>query len=95
MCNLKYDTHTQCNTNELMYKTETDSQKSQTCGCQGEERGMDGEVGVGRCKLLRLEWTKNKVLPYSTGSCEKLYVNEAESRQATVQLLLPLKSLGG
>ena len=45
--------------------------REQTCGCQGgrrEERGMDSEFGVGRCKLLHLEWINNKVLMYSTGN---------------------------
>ena len=28
---------------------------------------MDGEFGVGGCKLLRLEWISNEVLLYSTG----------------------------
>ena len=32
--------------------------KKQTCGFQGEGggSGLDGEFGVGRCKLLHLEW---------------------------------------
>ena len=34
----------------------------------GGGRGMDWEFGVGRCKLLHLEWIYNKVLPYSTGN---------------------------
>ena len=29
---------------------------------------MDGEFGVGRCKLLHLEWINTKVLLYSTGN---------------------------
>ena len=29
---------------------------------------MDGELGVGRCKLLHLEWMSNEVLLFSTGS---------------------------
>ena len=29
---------------------------------------MEWEIGVGRCKLLHLEWTNNKVLLYSTGN---------------------------
>ena len=28
---------------------------------------MDGEFGIGRCKLLHLEWINNVVLLYSTG----------------------------
>ena len=30
--------------------------------------GRDGEIGVGRCKLLHLEWISNQVLLYSTGN---------------------------
>ena len=30
--------------------------------------GMDREFGVGRCKLLNLEWIRNVVLLYSTGN---------------------------
>ena len=29
---------------------------------------MDWEFGVGRCKLIHLEWINNKVLMYSTGN---------------------------
>ena len=29
---------------------------------------MDWEFGVGRCKLLHIEWIDNKVLLYSTGN---------------------------
>ena len=28
--------------------------------------GMDGEFGVGRCKLFPLEWISNEVLLFST-----------------------------
>ena len=30
--------------------------------------GVDGKSGVGRCKLLHLEWVSNEVLLDSTGS---------------------------
>ena len=30
--------------------------------------GMDGEVGVGGCRLLHLEWISNEVLLCSTGN---------------------------
>ena len=33
---------------------------------EGEGNGMDGEFGVSRCKLLRLEWISNETLLYST-----------------------------
>lgn len=29
---------------------------------------MDREFGIGRCKLLHLEWISNKILLYSTGN---------------------------
>ena len=29
---------------------------------------MDGDSGVGRCKLLHLEWINNKVLLYNKGN---------------------------
>ena len=35
---------------------------------EGEGSGMDGDLGVGRCKLLHLEWISNEVLLYSTGN---------------------------
>ena len=35
---------------------------------EGEGSGMDGEFGVGKCKLLHLEWIVNKVLLYSTAN---------------------------
>ena len=50
---------------------QTDRHREQTCGCRGSGeggRGMDWEFGVSRCKLLHLEWIKNKVLLYSTGN---------------------------
>ena len=43
--------------------------REQTCGCQGGEgegSGMDGEFGVGKCKLLHLEWISNAGLLYGT-----------------------------
>ena len=64
MWNLKY------NTNELIYKTETDSQTEKTAfHCQGggggDGEGMEWEFGISRCKLLYTEWINNKVLLYS------------------------------
>ena len=34
----------------------------------GGGSGMDSGFGVGRCKLLHLEWMSNEVLLYSTGN---------------------------
>jgi len=62
--NLNYDT------NEPIYKMETDSQRRDSWwprerGCEG---GMGCEFGISRCKLLisYIEWINNKVLLYST-----------------------------
>ena len=53
MWNLKYGT------NDPIHKTKTyHGHGEQTCGCQGEGSGMDGEFGVGGCERLHLEWIK-------------------------------------
>ena len=66
MWNLKYDT------NELIYETETDSYRGQTCGYQGaggeDGKGMDQKFKSSRYKLLYKEWSKNKVLLYRIGN---------------------------
>ena len=56
--------------NLSMKQEQTHRHGDQTCSCQGGGggRGMDWEFGVGRCKLLHLEWINNKVLLYSTGN---------------------------
>ena len=57
--------------NDPSYKTETDHEHGeQTCHCQGGGggNGMEEEFGVGRCKLLYLEWISNEVLLYSMGN---------------------------
>ena len=64
MWNLKYDT------NKPIYKTETDSQKEKRLVvAKGEwgKNGMNGELGVSRCKLLHLECINNEVLWFITG----------------------------
>ena len=38
-------------------------------------RGMDWEFGVGRCKLLHLEWIYKKVLMSSTGNIQYPVIN--------------------
>ena len=48
-----------------------------TCVCPGwGGREMEWEFGVGRCKLLHLEWMGNEVLLYNTGKCVKYLGNE-------------------
>ena len=62
MWNLKYDT------NELIYETETDSQRYRTdLWLLSGGRGRLG-VGISRCKLLYIGWINNRVLLYSTGN---------------------------
>ena len=70
MWKLKYDT------NELIYKTETDSQTQktnlwlQTYGYQRGKggRGINQEFWISRYKLLYIKQINNKVLLYSTGN---------------------------
>ena len=51
---------------------QTHRHRNQTNGCQGgggrRREMMYWGFGVGRCKLLHLEWINNKVLLYSTGN---------------------------
>ena len=49
-------------------KKECHAHGEQTCACQGGGggSGMDWEFGVGRCKLLHLEWISNEILLCST-----------------------------
>ena len=66
-------------TNELIYK-ETDSQTENNVWLPGGGTwgGVEWKVGVGRCKLLYIEWIKTR--PYCTAqgtiiysvSCDKL-----------------------
>ena len=35
---------------------------------EGEEVGVDWELGAKRCKILPLEWISNKILLCSTGN---------------------------
>ena len=37
-------------------------------GGEGGKKGMNGDFGVARCKLLHFEWMGNGVLLYSTGN---------------------------
>ena len=62
MWNLRYDT------NELIYETETGSQRTHLLLPRGRGgwEGKDWEFGVSGCKVLYTEWINNKVLLYST-----------------------------
>ena len=80
MWNLKY------NTNELIYKTETDPQTQSTdlrlpSGWRGGGE-MDWELGISRCKLLCTGQINNKVLLCSTGSyIQCLVINHHEKNE--------------
>ena len=78
MWNLKYGTHILSTTQKQI----TDMEQ-QTCVCWGAGggRGMDGELGVGRRKLLHLEWINNGVQLYSTGNYVQSLGFEHEGRQ--------------
>ena len=46
----------------------------------GGESGVDRKFGLGRCKLLHLEWIINEVLLYSTGNYIQLLGIEHDGR---------------
>ena len=63
MSNLNYDT------NELIYKTETNSNKEcQFMVPKGKRGGINWECGMSRYTLLHIKRMNNKVLLYSTGN---------------------------
>ena len=51
--------------NLSMKQTPTHRYREHTCGCQGQGRGTGWESGIGRCKLLFIEWTNNKARLYA------------------------------
>ena len=53
-----------------MKQKQTHRHREQACDCQGAGVGgwMDWEFGISRCKLLYIDWIKNKVILYSTGN---------------------------
>ena len=64
MCNLKYDT------NELIYKTETDSQTENNLQLpkgKGGRGGINQEFGINKYMLLYLKSINNKDLLSNTG----------------------------
>ena len=75
MWNLKYGT------DDPIYKIETDhGHGKQTCGCWWGGRGVDGEFGFGRCKLLHLEWMGKGVLQHSTENNVQSFGVEQDGR---------------
>ena len=56
--------------NLSMKQKQTHRHREQACDCQGAGVGgwMDWEFGISRCKLLYIDWIKNKVILYSTGN---------------------------
>ena len=57
-------------TNEPFQRKEIHGLGEQTCGCRGGGggSGMNGDIGVNRCRLLLLEWISNEILLCSTGN---------------------------
>ena len=50
---------------------------------EGEDSrgGMDWRFGVGRSKLLHIEWINNRVLLYSTGNCIQCSMNGHDGKE--------------
>ena len=55
-------------TNEPFHRRENHGLGEQTCSSQEGGSGMDGELGVNRCKLLPLEGMSIEILLSSTGN---------------------------
>ena len=56
-------------TNEPIYKIERDIENRLVIAKEdGRENVMGWEFGIGRCKLLYLEWISNEFLLYSSGN---------------------------
>jgi len=55
---------------EPFHRKENNGLWEQTYGCQrgGGGSGMDGVLGVCRCRLLPLEWISNKILLVALGT---------------------------
>ena len=67
-CHLYGESKNMTHMNLSMKQKQNHRHREQTGGCQGGGVwGKDGwEFGVSRCKLLYIEWIKNKILLYST-----------------------------
>ena len=80
MWNLKYDT------NELIYKTETDSQMWKTNlwlpKGKGSEGGINQEFWISRHKLLYIKQINNEVLLYSTGNYTQYLIINYNGKQS-------------
>ena len=49
-------------------ETKSLADREQARACQGGGGGAELGVGITRCKLLCIEWTRSKVLLYSRGN---------------------------
>ena len=60
--------HLQCYTNELVYKTDSQTQKADLLLPRGKGGGgTNREIGMSRCKLFYTGWMDNELLLYYTG----------------------------
>ena len=85
MCNLKK----MIQMNLFTKQKQTHSYRKQIYGYQrgkGEGR-INQEFGISRCKLLYIEWIKNKVLLYSTGNCTQYFVITCKGKEPEKEYL--------
>ena len=61
------------NTNELIYKTEANSENTLMDIREGCGGGIDGKFGIDTYTLLYLKKITNKDLLYSTGNCAETF----------------------
>ena len=53
---------------EIIILSEVMENRLEVAKEERQRNGMDWEFGVGRCKLVHLEWISNEVLLYSIGN---------------------------
>ena len=65
--------HLQCYTNELVYKTDSQTQRADLLLPRGKGGGgTNREIGMSRSKLFYTGWMDNELLLYSTVSWDKV-----------------------
>ena len=70
---------------------QTQRHREENCGCQGQEgegSKMTWGFGVGRCKLLHLEWISNGFLLISTGNYIQSLGIDHEGRSCEKKIVL-------
>ena len=76
------------NTNELIYKTETDSQTQETNMVTKGKGWPKLEYVINRCTLPNIKQINNKDLLYSTGSCTQYHIINYNGKESEKKNLM-------